>query len=139
MSGANNVTYLSTQATYDAPSARGEPMDMPAGVSPPTVPELGAEDATAAEIEPHKAELAEKTENLRDAQEELRQANLVAARAPEHAVTSPRRRQTTTILRSPPCSTVARCPTKTKRRSRSARSFPPSAAPTGCRSIPDGA
>ena len=65
-------------------------MDIPAGGSPPTVPEIGA-DAAAAEIEQLKAELAEKTENLREAQEELRQARLAAARAPERAVTSPLR------------------------------------------------
>ena len=71
----------------NAPSARGEPTDIPASVSPPTVPEIGA--VAAAEIEQLKAELAEKTENLREAQEELRQAHLAAARAAEHAVTSP--------------------------------------------------
>jgi hypothetical protein len=76
-------------AAPNASSAPGEPTDIPAGVSPPTVPEIGAEDDTAAKIEQLKAELAEKTENLRETQEELRQAHLAAARASERVVTSP--------------------------------------------------
>ena len=83
-------TSTAPQATHNAPSARSDPMDIPAAAdNPPTVPEIDAEDETAAEIEQLKAELAEKTENLREAQEELRQAHLAAARAAEHAVTSP--------------------------------------------------
>ena len=83
-------TSTAPQATHNAPSARSDSMDIPAAAdNPPTVPEIDAEDDTVAEIEKLKAELAEKTENLREAQEELRQAHLAAARAAEHAVASP--------------------------------------------------
>jgi hypothetical protein len=77
------------EAAPEATSGLDEPVDKPAGGSPPTVPEIGAGDATAAEIEQLKAELAKKTENLREAREELQQARRAAARAPERAATSP--------------------------------------------------
>jgi hypothetical protein len=54
-----------------------------------TVPETVSGDETAAEIERLKAELAEKTERLRQIENELRQARLAASRASERAVTSP--------------------------------------------------
>jgi ParB/RepB/Spo0J family partition protein len=68
------------QAKPPATAAGGAPI--PAGGSPATVPDIGA-DAAAAEIERLKAELAEKTENLRETQEELQKARRAAARAPE--------------------------------------------------------
>ena len=86
--GTKNGTSEAKQAAPTATFAGGEPIDIPAGGSPPTVPEIGADDA-AAEIEQLKAELAEKTENLREAQEELRKARRGAARASELAVMSP--------------------------------------------------
>ena len=86
--GTKEGTSEAKQAAPTATSAGSEPIKIPAGGSPPTVPEISADDATAVEIERLKAKLAEKTENLREAQEELRRAHLAAARAPERAVTS---------------------------------------------------
>jgi ParB/RepB/Spo0J family partition protein len=51
----------------------------PAADSPVTVPETVSGDETAAEIERLKAELAEKTERLRQIENELRQARLAAS------------------------------------------------------------
>lgn len=86
--GTKNGTSETKQAGPTATAAGGEPIDIPAGGSPPTVPEIGA-DAAAAEIEQLKAELAEKTENLRETQAELQKARRGAARASELAVMSP--------------------------------------------------
>jgi ParB/RepB/Spo0J family partition protein len=86
--GTKKRTSKAKQAVPTATIAAGEPIDIPAGGSPPTVPEIGADHTTAGEIEQLKAELAEKTENLREAQEELQQARRAAARAPERAATS---------------------------------------------------
>jgi Bifunctional DNA primase/polymerase, N-terminal/ParB-like nuclease domain len=86
--GTKKRTSKVKQAAPTATSASGEPIDIPAGGSPPTVPAIGA-DVAAAEIERLKAELADKTENLREAQEELQQARRAAASASEPAVTSP--------------------------------------------------
>jgi hypothetical protein len=86
--GTKKRTSKAKQAAPTATSAAGEPIDIPAGGSPPTVPAIGA-DVAAAEIERLKAELADKTENLLEAQEELQQARRAAASASEPAVTSP--------------------------------------------------
>jgi ParB/RepB/Spo0J family partition protein len=61
----------------------------PAADSPAIVPETFSGDETAAEIEQLKAELAEKTEKLRQTENELRQARLAASRASERAATTP--------------------------------------------------
>ena len=62
----------------------------PAADSPATMPEtIARRDETAAEIERLKAELAEKTEKLRQTENELRQAGLAASRASERAVDQP--------------------------------------------------
>jgi hypothetical protein len=86
--GTKKRTSKAKQAALTATSASGEPIDIPAGGCPPTVPAIGA-DVAAAEIERLEAELADKTENLREAQEELQQARRAAASASEPAVTSP--------------------------------------------------
>jgi ParB/RepB/Spo0J family partition protein len=81
-----------TQKAASKSSASGKPVDTtipPAAGSPATVPETVSRDETAAEIERLKAELAEKTEKLRQTENELRQARLAASRASERAVTSP--------------------------------------------------
>ena len=61
----------------------------PAADSPAIVPETFSGDETAAEIEQLKAELADKTESLRQIEDELRQVRLAASRASERAATSP--------------------------------------------------
>jgi hypothetical protein len=85
--GAKKCTSKAKQAALTTTLAGGEPIDIPAGGSPPMVSE-SADDATA-EIERLKAALAEKSENLAEAQKELRKARRAAARAPQDAVTSP--------------------------------------------------
>jgi hypothetical protein len=89
--GVTRGTKKRTKAKQAAPtatSASGEPIDIPAGGSPPTVPAIDA-DVAAAEIERLKVELADKTENLRETQEELQKARRAAAGAPERAFKSP--------------------------------------------------
>jgi hypothetical protein len=54
-----------------------------------TMPEAGSDDDGAAEMERLKLELAEKTEKLRQIEDELRQARIAASRASERLVTSP--------------------------------------------------
>jgi ParB/RepB/Spo0J family partition protein len=61
-----------------------ESVALPVATSPATVPETGSEGNVASEIELLKAQLAEKTERLRQLENELRQARLAASR-----VTSP--------------------------------------------------
>ena len=53
------------------------------------MPETVSRDETAAEIERLEAELAEKTESLRQIENELRQARLAASRGFKGEVTSP--------------------------------------------------
>ena len=57
--------------------------------SPATMAETGSQGNVAGEVERLKAELAEKTERLRQIEDELRQVRLAASRASERAVTSP--------------------------------------------------
>ena len=57
--------------------------------SPATMAETGSQGNVAGEVERLKAELAEKTERLRQIEDELRQVRFAASRASERAVTSP--------------------------------------------------
>jgi hypothetical protein len=57
--------------------------------SPATMAETGSQGNVAGEVERLKAELAEKTERLRQIEDELRQVRLAASRASERVVTSP--------------------------------------------------
>lgn len=66
-----------------------ETVTLPTADGPATVPEAVSQNETAAEIERLKAEVAEKTESLRQIEDELRQARIAALRASERAVTSP--------------------------------------------------
>jgi hypothetical protein len=81
-----------TQQAARKSSASGKPADTttPATADSPTpAPETVSQDETAAEIERLKAELAQKSESLRQFENELRQARLAASRASERAVTRP--------------------------------------------------
>jgi ParB/RepB/Spo0J family partition protein len=79
-----------TRRSTPQSSASGKPADTrvpPTADSPTTVPETVSQDETAAEIERLKVELAEKTERLRQIEDELRR--LAASRASKGGVTSP--------------------------------------------------
>jgi hypothetical protein len=81
-----------TQQAASKSSASGKPADttsLPTADSPAPAPEAVSQNETAAEIERLKADLAEKTESLRQIEDEVRQARLAASRASECAVTSP--------------------------------------------------